>query len=163
MELARRLQFRRARRTARQMLLYFIAGVIFQLVINVENNVVLYPITFHVPNPSIPCRRVAGTTASPTTRCAVSAWRGTAYSSRSLRWCSAFRRRSATSIRDSASTQKPCARGGSASKARRRSCVPVRGASDHAPDSLLTVHRQPDRSGCILRRSDRSRPEHLLS
>ncbi len=52
MEFARRLQFRGAVRTSRQMLFYFKTSIVFDLVVNVEHDVVFYPITIHFPNPS---------------------------------------------------------------------------------------------------------------
>src|SRR3981189_1134312 len=51
MELAGCFQFRGALRTSPQMLFYFKTSVIFELVINVEHNVVFYPITFHFRTP----------------------------------------------------------------------------------------------------------------
>src|SRR3981189_1446661 len=51
MELAGCFQFRGALRTSPQMLFYFKTSFIFELVINVEHNVVFYPITFHFLTP----------------------------------------------------------------------------------------------------------------
>src|SRR5258706_14090631 len=121
MELAGCFQFRGALRTSAQMLFYFVTSVVFELVIDVEHNVVFYPITFHLRTPlsselratsfelaGLPAARSPRLAAledssslfslisSPTARCAVFAWRGIAYFSRFLRWCSAFRPLSAT-------------------------------------------------------------------
>src|ERR1700679_1288336 len=51
-ELARGLQLGRTLGTSPEMLLDLVTGVVFELVVNVEQNILSYPITFHVHVPS---------------------------------------------------------------------------------------------------------------
>src|ERR1019366_73704 len=107
-ELARCFQLRGAFRTPRQVLLYLVPGIVLQLVVHIEQNVLPHPITFHFRTPSrAPSPKLI---ASPPARCAVFASRETTYSSPSLPSYSASRPRCATSARDSASTRIPSAR-----------------------------------------------------
>ena len=54
MELARRLQLRRAVGAARHVLLQFVTSVVRQFVIDVEQNIFLYPFAFHNCTPRLP-------------------------------------------------------------------------------------------------------------
>src|SRR5438094_5822514 len=98
----RGLEFRRAIFAARDVLLQFMPGIISQFVINIENNVLLYPFTLHsflsttghvgtgvLVRPAE--RSSAAFIASPPVRPAISASRGTTCSWRFLRSCSTFR------------------------------------------------------------------------
>src|SRR4029077_1471017 len=100
-------------------LLQFVTGVVGQLVIDVQQNIFLYPCTFHrctpyFPSPLPSCARLELSSrdplfiACPPESRATSEWLGTKYSLRFLQSCSKSRRQSAISIPDSASTQKPC-------------------------------------------------------
>src|SRR5262249_42923773 len=101
-ELAGRVQFAGARRTALQMLLHLVASIIRQLVVNVKNDILFRQFAIHNSNPiwmalapsPIPNAHVI---ASHSARHATSGWRGTACSWPSLRWCSTSRRWSAAS------------------------------------------------------------------
>src|SRR5689334_1944549 len=100
------------------MLLEFITSIICELVINIEQNVFSYPITFHncILHYFI---------AYPTTSPATSAWHGTTYSWRSPRSYSGSRPRSVTSARDNASTRKPFFREASIDPAHGLSAFPT--------------------------------------
>src|ERR1700678_685021 len=110
MELAGCFQLGGAFRTPRQVLLYLVTSVVFQFVIDIEQNILPYPITFHFRLPSQGQKTNFELTASPPARCAVFASRETMYSLPSLPSYSASHRPCATSDRDSASVRTPFAR-----------------------------------------------------
>src|SRR5208283_1501084 len=158
-EFARRFQFRSAFRTPPQVLLDFVAGVVLQFVVHIEQNVLPHPITFHfrIPSRGLTFELIA----SPPARPAVFASREIMCSLPSLPSYSASRPRCATSARDSASTRTPSAREASAPTAPRRSCAPVPAALNRVPDWLPSAHPQTVPTGCILRRMRPPPLEHL--
>src|SRR4029079_19410273 len=117
MKLARSLPFRGAIGASRHMLFQFIASVVGQLVINVEQNIFLYPFAFHRCTLCLPLLLPSFTRldsrgrlsprdrlfiACPPESLAAFAWLGIKCSLRFLRWYSKSRRRSAISIPGSA-------------------------------------------------------------
>src|ERR1700722_1672389 len=117
------------------MLLQFMSSIIGQLAINEERDIFSYPFTLHSScplggkslnfmwgqPPSAVRRAQPGFLfiSYPPTARATSAWLETKYSLPSLPWYAKSRPRFATSIRDNASAQRPCARAALTFPARR--------------------------------------------
>src|SRR6266567_4132293 len=139
------------------MLLQFMTSIIRQLVINIKNNVLLYPFALHnrlstgrARRPSLHNLFLRELISYPPGRRAISAWPETAYSLRFLPSYSAPRQPSAISIRDSASTQRPCVRAASTSPAPAKFFRPTRAASGRPQNPLRLAHLlfAPASSGC---------------
>src|SRR5689334_21321502 len=109
MELSCRFQLRRAIVTARDVLLQFVTGIVGQLVIDVQQNIFLYPFALHGCTPRQ--GRLVLFIACPPKSHAASEWPGIRYFSPFLRWYSKSRPPSAISIPDNASTQTPSVHG----------------------------------------------------
>src|SRR5579871_3283428 len=101
MKIANLLELTSAAHAAAYMLLEFIARIVGNFVVDIEQQTLLHPFALH--GSGLP-------TACPPTNRAIFAWPGTACSWRFLLWCAESRPRFAISVRDNASTRTPYAR-----------------------------------------------------